>query len=142
MKTFTTSIYVPHTAKKDMNVVDVVAMETDLNKAPQLPTDLSHGGLDDIQLGEEFIIRVNGTHERHEIKMRGIHGGVGKVKFMFVDPSDPAVHRFAEWRIKKINLMGMKNGAELQLRDFGPIQLRRLMRHALAKGERNLVTYR
>lgn len=142
MKTFTTSIYVPHTAKANMTNSDVEQMSYSLDKAVSLPLDIGHGGLDDIKLGEEFILKVNGTHERHEIKMRGIHGGVGKIKFMFVEPSDPAVHRFAEWRIKKINLMSMKGGSELQLRDFGPTQLRRLMRHAIAKGERNLVTYR
>ena len=142
MKTFTTSIYVPHTAKSEMTRIDAMDLAADLARTTPLPTDLAHGGLDEVKLGEEFVVLVNGTHERHEIKMRGIHGGVGRVKFMFVNPSDPAVRRFAEWRVKHENLMSMKNGAELQLRNYGAVELRRLMRHAIAKGERNLVSYR
>lgn len=142
MKTFTTSIYVPHQNKAKMILTDMMELSANLHAPVALPTDLCHGGLDEIEVGEEFIITVNGTHERHEIKMRGCNKVGGKVRFMFVDPSDPAVHRFADWRIKPVNLMSMKNGTELQLRNFGAAELRRMIRHSIAKRERNLVTYR
>lgn len=142
MKTFTTSIYVPHQSKASMTRIDAMDLAADLERPVSMPADLCHGALDEIKAGEEFIILVNGTHERHEIKMRGIHGGVGKVKFMLVEPTNPEVHRFAEWRVKHCHLMSMKNGTQLQLRNFGPTELRKMIRHSIAKRERNLVTYR
>lgn len=142
MKTFTTSIYVPHQTKAKMNLIDTLELAAELNNPVSLPSDLYHGGLDEVEVGEEFILIVNGTHHKHEIKMRGCNKVGGKVRFMFVDPSDEATYRLAEWRIKSVNLMKMKNGAELQLRNFGAQELRRLIRHSVAKRERNLVTYR
>ncbi|QGH71964.1 hypothetical protein N1M2_101 [Klebsiella phage N1M2] len=142
MKTFTTSIFVPSVAKEEMNLIDRLELASNLNKPVNLPDNLMHGGLDDVQEGEEFILVVNGLHERHEIKMRGCNKVAGKVRFMFVEPEKPEVFRFAQWRLRSANLMSMKNGKELQLRNFSAQDLRRLIRHSVANQERKMVEYR
>lgn len=142
MKTFTTSIFVPSVTKSEMTLLDVVEITERLSKPVSLPLDLATGGLDDIKEGDEFILVVNGAHERHEILMRGATNVSGKVRFMFVEPEKPEVYRFAEWRIKSTNLMSMKRGTELQLRNFSAPDLRRLIRHSFANGERNMIKYR
>lgn len=142
MKTFTTSIFVPSVTKEEMNLIDSLELGSNLNKPVPLPDNLMHGGLDDVQEGEEFILVVNGLYERHEIKMRGCNKVAGKVRFMFTEPEKPEVFRFAQWRIKSPNLMSMKGGKELQLRNFGAQDLRRLIRHSIGNRERQMVEYR
>lgn len=142
MQIFTTSIYVPAKKKKELTLLRVLEITTRLNTPVGLPSDLYHGGLDDIKEGDEFVLVVNGEEHKHEIKMRGCSKIGGKIRFMFVEPELPEVYRFAEWRLKPVNLMSCKNGSYLQLRNFSACDLRRLIRHSVANKERQMVKYR
>lgn len=142
MKVFTTSIFVPETKKKETNLIKVMETDMRLNAPVALPSDLYHGGLDDIQEGEEFVLVVNGPHHKHEIKMKGCSRTAGKIRFMFTEPEKQEVYCFAEWRLKTTNLMSCKNKTQLQLRNFTASDLRRLIRHSVSNQERQLVKYR
>lgn len=125
-----------------MNLISLMTIDNRLNKPVGLPSDLYHGGLDDIEMEEVFTLVVNGEHEKHNIKLRACNKVGGKVRFMFLEPELPEVYRFAEWRIKSNFLMSTHKGKQLQLRSFTVNDLRRLIRHSVSNKECQMVTYR
>ncbi len=143
MKTFTTSIFVPAKTKAELNVMQEYELSAKLfNKAIPISDDLGTGALDELKGDEEFILIVNGQHEKHHLKMKVSSHSAGKPRLMFVEPELPEVKRFMEWRIDQTKRMAQKNGTQYQLRNFTTVDLRRLIRSAYAGGERHHVNYR
>lgn len=142
MKTFTTYIFVPETAKANTKLIDIMEWDQRLNRPKASSSDVIHGAMDDLIEREEFSIFINGQHHRHEIKMKVTSTASGKARLIFTEPEKPEVKRFAEWRIKGSHLLSMNRGAYYQLRHFGIAELRKLIRHAISNKERELVTYR
>lgn len=142
MKTFTTSIFVPETAKANTKLIDIMEWNQRLSKPVPLFSDIMHGAMDDLVEREEFSIFVNGQHHRHEIKMLVTSTASGKARIIFAQPEKEEVKRFAEWRIKTSNLISLNRGSHYQLRNFGIQDLRRLICHARSNHEAQLVTYR
>lgn len=142
MKTFTTSIFVPETAKANTKLIDIMEWDQRLNRPKASSSDVIHGSMDDLVEQEEFSIFVNGQHHRHEIKMKVTSVASGKARVIFAEPEKDEVKRFAEWRVKGQHLISMNRGAYYQLRNFSIVDLRKLIRHAFSNRERELVTYR
>lgn len=141
MKKFTTSIFVPGKTKKELTLNDAMVLGHRLN-TPAVITLCEHGGLDEIVEGEEFILVVNGEHHKHEIKLKGTHKVGGKLRLAFSEPEKEEVKRFAEWRFKSQYLLTSNHRQSFQLKNFTVHDLRRLIRHAVGNGERQLVNYR
>lgn len=141
MKTFTTSIFVPGYEKDKINLQEAMLLSHRLNTPVSLP-ETNHGSLDEIEEGEEFILVVNGPVHKHEIKMKGARKTWGALRLLFVEPEKEEVKRFAQWRIKGTHLTTLRNNQYYQLKNFTVQDLRRLIRHAVGNGERQLVSYR
>jgi len=141
MKTFTTSIFVPAKSKKEINLQEAIMLSHRLNTPVSLP-ELSHGSLDEVQEGEEFILVVNGEYQKHEIKMKAVGKVAGKMRLLFSEPEKDEVKRLAEWRFKDAHLSTIKNALYYQLKNFTIHDLRRLIRHAIGNSEKQLVSYR
>lgn len=141
MKKFTTSIFVPGKAKGELTLQESMILSHRLNSPVSLPL-CNYGALDEIVEGEEFLLVVNGEHHKHEIKLKGIHKVGGKLRLAFSEPEKDEVKRFAEWRFKSQHLLTSNQRRSFQLKNFTVHDLRRLIRHAVANDERQLVTYR
>ncbi|AEV89565.1 hypothetical protein OBP_128 [Pseudomonas phage OBP] len=73
MKTFTTSILVPAKLKAELNVMQQMEMSRKLaTKNIPISDDLGTGALDDLVDGDEFVLIVNGEHEKHHLQNESV----------------------------------------------------------------------